>query len=726
MMLVSFGKIHSQSPQFVNYVNGDRAIDIKSSDQNIWVGYIGGVTKINTNNNEKTFYTVQNSDLPDQWVKCLEIDNLNNIWIGTSDGLCKLKDDNWTIYNSTNSNLPGNRTDAISSDNEGNTWIACYEYSKGNNYLSMFNGTSWENYSEENSILPSNGARNIACENSGITWITTSVGVIKIDGENWTIFNTTNSNLPSNNVTGIAIDDENNKWILSGGSLVSFDNISFNSYGEMGGEELLFDINGVLWSYGYSYGGNPNNTGDGFFSFDGQNIINYNMENSNLPSDNVLSFCIDNNNRKWCGINKLGLYKNDNDDWIYNTCSNSLIPSSSIISITKDNEGKMWLGGGSAADYLIPGIAIYDNSNWSLTRFLNYDLGEINEILIDDQGNTWICATYIGLIKYIDSENWIVYDETNSVLNSNRINCGDQGSNGILWIGLEPDNSSTGGGLLKIDQDNWSMLTTENSGLTSNVVNDIHVDSENNLWLIVGTYENQELLFYNGNTWSSYNHTNSNLPQNLMYKTVTNENNDVWLTSHYGLYNFDGNSWSLFNNTNSILPYEFCNAITIAEDQAIWVGSGDYLIKIKNDDWSKVKINKSPDYVDNYYITDIEIDDDNRVWAGTDLAGVVVYDENGSSSVEGHTNLYKQTLKISPNPSFNSADIVFEMKENTPAVISVFNIAGENVYTETFDNVKQGKNSINLDVSNLTNGTYLLTISTENTQMSGKLMVQRK
>jgi len=139
-----------------------------------------------------------------------------------------------------------------------------------------------------------------------------------------------------------------------------------------------------------------------------------------------------------------------------------------------------------------------------------------------------------------------------------------------------------------------------------------------------------------------------------------------------------------------------------------------------------VKINKFPDYVDNYYIVDIEIDDDNKVWAGTDLAGVVVYDENGSSSVDELTKLYKQTLKIFPNPSFNTADIVFEMKENAPAVISVFNIAGENVYKETYANVKQGKNSINIDVSNLTNGTYLLKVTTENTQMSGKLIVQKK
>lgn len=714
-----FGIMHSQSPKWINYTNGDRIPVIKTSNDFIWIGYFGGVTRINPQTQEKVFYNLANSNLPSQWIYDLDVDQNGTVWVGAYKGLCRIVGENMEVFSSLNSGLPADNVKCVDVNENGDVWIVSYESGSYDYYLTKYDGQNWTSYNHENSILPEYKINSIVCESQDIVWISALNGLIKFDNGEWTLYDEC---VPQ----AVAIDGENNKWVKTSGSLYFFDDNNFELIGDMSGNQILIDDNDIKWSYGFTDSGSPNISGFGIFSYDGQSIHNYNMQNSNLPSDAVFSFCIDNNNSKWCGIYKMGLFKEKNDDWEFISCSNSLIPSIQILSISEDNEGKLWFGGGPWDSYLTPSIAIYDENSWSRTQFSSFN-GQINDVLFDHTNTAWICASNIGLIKYIDNNNWMVYDENNSVFNLEFINCGATDSNGILWIGLEPDNYDNGGGLLKIDQDDWSILTSDNSGLTSDIVTAIDVDENNNLWLIVGEWsENQELQFFNGEEWVSYNSSNSILPQSWMHKVVSAKPGELWVTSNSGLYHFDGTVWNNYNTNNSILPYGHCNAIKSDPDNTIWFSSGDYLMKINNNNWEKIKINSTSNSIFSSFVRDIEIDSKGIVWLGTDGMGVFVYDEDGSSSVNELMKPFKQTLKISPNPSINSADIVFEMKENAPAVISVFNIAGENFYEKTYDNVKQGKNSINLDVSNLTNGTYLLTVSTENTQMSGKLIVQKK
>ena len=88
MLVGCFQMIHSQNPQWTNYSNGDRIPVIKSSNEFIWIGYYGGVTRINTQTQEKVFYNLWNSNLPSQWVYSLDVDQNGTVWIGTNSGLC--------------------------------------------------------------------------------------------------------------------------------------------------------------------------------------------------------------------------------------------------------------------------------------------------------------------------------------------------------------------------------------------------------------------------------------------------------------------------------------------------------------------------------------------------------------------------------------------------------------------------------------------------------------
>ena len=69
---------------------------------------------------EWTIYDTDNSGLPDNYVRCIAIDNNNNKWIGTDVGLCMFNGTNWTVYNTSNSGLPDNDINCIAIDNNNN------------------------------------------------------------------------------------------------------------------------------------------------------------------------------------------------------------------------------------------------------------------------------------------------------------------------------------------------------------------------------------------------------------------------------------------------------------------------------------------------------------------------------------------------------------------------------------------------------------------------------
>ena len=110
---------------------------------------------------------LQTQDCQSNSITCIAIDDSDNKWIGTYEGLVKFDGSSWTVYNTSNSGLPINSITCIAIDDSDNKWI----------------GT---------------------CE-----------GMVKFDGLVWTVYNTSNSGLPSNWIYRMTIDESNIKWICT-------------------------------------------------------------------------------------------------------------------------------------------------------------------------------------------------------------------------------------------------------------------------------------------------------------------------------------------------------------------------------------------------------------------------------------------------------------------------------------------------------------------------------
>jgi len=130
-------------------------------------------------NPEWLVFNTTNSELPNNQVSDILIDENNVIWICTESGLARF-DGSWKIYNTSNSGLPLHSIESILIDKQGNKWITSEEAYGGG--LAKFDDNTWTNYNRSNSELPSNVVCSFALDSIGNKWIGTDQGLVKYDG----------------------------------------------------------------------------------------------------------------------------------------------------------------------------------------------------------------------------------------------------------------------------------------------------------------------------------------------------------------------------------------------------------------------------------------------------------------------------------------------------------------------------------------------------------------
>jgi ligand-binding sensor domain-containing protein len=191
---------------------------------------------------------------PDSFIKgSFMIDEDNNKWIGTNQGLYFYDESEWIVYNTSNSGLPNNQVNAVAKDLEGGMWIGT------DAGLAHFDGEEWTVYYYYDSPLPHPKVTAITVDQNGDKWIgtdrsSTMGGVVHIDGENWTVYDASNSEYPPAKTYKIEIDSNNDKWFATSLGLVHFDDEQWTRYHEDNSgipynvvRDVKVDQNGDVW-----------------------------------------------------------------------------------------------------------------------------------------------------------------------------------------------------------------------------------------------------------------------------------------------------------------------------------------------------------------------------------------------------------------------------------------------------------------------------------------------
>ena len=227
----TYGLIYYQNEHFHlnldSYVNNPQAISF-DSNQNLWIGDADGLNFYD--GNLWTFYTPDNTNIPDSMVKLIEIDSNDEIWyINNNNQVVHFVNENAVIYDYTNSILPDDFLTSLTIDTNNQVWIG-----SRNHGFFKFDGTNWSVYNTSNSDLPDDKILSIKAFNNDI-WIGTyDSGLVKFSGNGFYVYNTDNSMLLRNRINQIAIDNQYNIWIATqGGGISKFNEIGLGIYQNM-------------------------------------------------------------------------------------------------------------------------------------------------------------------------------------------------------------------------------------------------------------------------------------------------------------------------------------------------------------------------------------------------------------------------------------------------------------------------------------------------------------
>jgi hypothetical protein len=284
-----------------------------------WIGtFKQGLIKYDGN---VTFYNSNNLPLPDSIVIWdIDVDNNDNIWIGSDAGLIKYDKMDFTFYNTTNSPLAEDVVWSITIDNNNILWFASCRFRQGG--LMKFDGINWTLYTPENSELPSNSVSDVIVDSKNNKWVAMSEVVnngyiIKITGDNWTIFDKEDIGFIPYYFGNLAVDVENNLyasidyglsslWDMTRPNIISYDgkNWKINNPVDEKGESLGYvgkiniDLLGNIWATLHG------REGLSIAVFNGKKWL-YN--DSDIPIDWGSEIAVDKSNTVWLGTGD-GIY----------------------------------------------------------------------------------------------------------------------------------------------------------------------------------------------------------------------------------------------------------------------------------------------------------------------------------------------------------------------------------------------------------------------------------
>jgi ligand-binding sensor domain-containing protein len=526
----------------------------------------------------------------------------------------------WKIIKPTNTGIPGEIVRLGKFDPQGNLWVAARWPFWGEGGVAKYDGTKWTAYSNVDSWMPSDIVNSIAFQTNGVAWIGTDSGLVRFDGSTAQLFNMNNAPFPSNNISSVNVDGSGNIWFISKSvtttahGVIKYDGSTWTVYDASNSGIPYFDITTIgidpanrLWVGTWALG---------IAMFDGSQWTVYNSGNSNFNGGEVSGFEFTPNGDVWVTSSGSGIYKFSNNVW-ENVAA--LPGNHSYSTVSLHPNGTLWFG-------TYGGLLVkYDGLTFTPYNYGNH----LYSIDFDSQGNVW--AGGLAFIrKYVNGENTLTYNVYNTSLTSYFIDGLDFEQNGKAWF------ATSMGGVCSYNGIVWDGYNPYNQGFQpwtflNNSANDIFVDKQNgNVWVA-----SNGVGYWNGTSWTIFNLSNSNIPDNEETNVTKDNKNRIWIgTEGYGAAFYDGYEWTRLNfgsyTSNSI------NDIQYAPDGSVWFAS-DYGLHKTTDGINFISFDQSNSGLPGNYINAIAFEQNGTMWVGTEngLAKLVnnvwtVYNESNS------------------------------------------------------------------------------------------------
>lgn len=221
------------------------------------------------------------------------------------------------------------------------------------------------------------------------------------------------------------------------------------------------------------------------------------------------------------------------------------------------------------------------------------------------QGNYVWCTTFGSLVRWNKADGtYRQYTEKDGLADFS-LYCIEKDDQGNLWLG-------TLKGLQRFDGNTFTTFNTTNSGLVNDVVKAIAAADNGVIW--IGTQEG--LSRFDGKTWTNYTTQNSGIPSNYITSIAVDRDGVIWLAHHQdindkGVSSFDGITWKNYTSTSSGGILNTVLSLTVDTNNVKWFGTRSKLYSFDGKTWAEHAIP---------CVHDMTVDSKGMLWAA---AGVM-------------------------------------------------------------------------------------------------------
>jgi len=526
-----------------------------SKNPTLWIGTAdNGLCKYNRLTD--SFFSIKkennNNSLNNNSITAIAGNN-NILWVGTEMGLNKFEQETqkWTNYTTENSEISDDNINCIKLDDKKKLWIAT---NKGVNYFDV-SLQKIITFNEKNG-LPSN---NITCLEIDIyknIYIGTTNGLSYYNTENKTFTNySTNDGLGSNNIKSIVKDHEGIIWIgtISGG-LNRYDpvNKQFTVIKHNATDPFSLSINSILSIYpdkanilwiGTSLGGIDkwNRAAENLFLF------RHNPYNDNSISSNLIrSIYEDKNNRIWIGtvdggLNKWNEEKSEFIAYKHEKNNDKSLSNNHIRVVFEDSKNNFWIGTEGF------GIDIFDRKTGTVIKKYKHNDENPKSLssnriwrIIEDSKNRILIATMGGGLNvfFPDKEEFKAYkfDKNNKEsISSNKVTTIFKDSKNRIWVG-------TNKGFNQFFPETGKFVRYLNdkknpNSISNNRIYSIIEDKNGQIW--IGTKGGLNKFIPEQQKFIRYTTETHDFPNNVIMGILEDKNGNIWVTTNRGISKFN-------------------------------------------------------------------------------------------------------------------------------------------------------------------------------------------
>tara|TARA_B110000037_G_C17117576_1_gene504381 strand:+ start:571 stop:2718 length:2148 start_codon:yes stop_codon:yes gene_type:complete len=450
-------------------------------------------------------------------------------------------------------------------------------------------GQNWVSHESEQQI-------NDLVETSTELLMATDAGLVVMNKATLskTLYNTNNSSLTNNHIETITEATNGDIWIGTYDvSIARFDGVDFVDFMVPPNPEILywtnlFDVeiaaNGDFWL----------GTSVGIVRKQGTNWILY--DENDLGPDFFEIWDIEINASGDVFAAGFELYKFSGGSWS-NLFSGTPLDGAFLggyldSEIYFANDGTLYLAGDLSK------LARYDGSSWILDSIgitiNNLEGGMFTE---DLAGDVYFNTKHSGIYK-LGSTSWNLYSDAQIMAYGDRTNYYYIDNQGDKWLNKNIHLSVNKSGT--IENTLISDATIESNGITA-----LHKGDNGKMYYIVNSNYSIAVKDTDDNWTSIAKPVISGLNYENFQDILALADDNIWLSSNYGLYNYDGATWTAY-------PLNVCRSFTRDSQGKIYVRATNNIYTIENNVIDS--INSSNSGLTNLDITGHGIDADDNLW----------------------------------------------------------------------------------------------------------------